>query len=440
MKKLKTVISLFLVAIMFTGCSMRISSSIDDMISPISPFGDNADIKNAMDEFLTKGYSIKTPSIGEYITAYNLFDIDGDGDEEAIAFYEPNDNLGRTDMALLKKVDDKWTVIESVAGEGAEVSSLDFSDLNGDDRSEMIVCWDKIRHSTNHELAIYKYNAKAKTKHMRRTYNGISVNNYIPVDITGDGVDDLLMFELISGSRTYAKAELYSFAEDTPILRGETKLDGHINSYTELKVETVDGNKRVYADAICTNGSSMLTEIIYWADRYNTIISPFYSYSTGLSSGTTRNALLSSRDVNGDGRFEIPRDKKLKKMPKSVSCMDWGVYKNSILIHTDYTLSPVNDGYLVVIPDKYIYDIKVKYNSKTKQMTILDKSDNTEVCSVKPVLKATYEKDDHLGYVKVMEDAGYYYLAKSGDSENVDISIKYLKKNIKSLNNREENI
>ena len=51
----------------------------------------------------------------------------------------------------------------------------------------------------------------------------------------------------------------------------------------------------------------MLTEIIHWSDYYNTIVSPFYSYSTGVTKRTTRSAMLSSRDINDDGKIEIPQ-------------------------------------------------------------------------------------------------------------------------------------
>ena len=438
-KTAKVVLSLLLVALLFCGCSMRISSSIDELIAPISPFGDNADIKLAMDEYASKGYSLKTPSKGRYITAYNFFDVDGDGSDEAVTFYEPSDKLGTIDMAVIKKTDGRWSVIESIQGDGAEVSSLDFQDVNGDGDNELIVCWDTISNSTNHELAIYTYGGEKNKNKLRCIYNDITVNNYIAVDMTGGKTKELLLFELNSGNYTSAKAELYSFIGNKAKLLGETKLDAHITSYVDLQIEELDGDKRVYADALCTNGSSMLTELVFWSSGYGTIISPYYSYSSGVTSGTTRSIMLSSRDINGDGRIEIPRDKKLKGLPKQVLCNDWRAYKKTILIHTDYSLSPKNDGYLVVIPDKYIDEIKVEYDSDNKLMTVLSKEDKREVFSIRPVLKARYNERKYRGYTVVLSEKGYYYLAKTGNSEKVKISIEDLKKYTKSIS-REEKI
>ncbi|MBE6816272.1 MAG: hypothetical protein E7520_01030 [Ruminococcaceae bacterium] len=427
MKKARVFVAVLMLALVMSGCSMRISSSIDDLISPISPMGDNADIKEAMDAFAVKGYSLKTPNKGNYITAYNFVDLDGDGADEAVAFYEPSDNLGTVCMAVIKKSDDEWKVLESIKGLGADVSSLDFQDVTGDGRNEFIVCWDTITNSSNHELAVYSYNPDATEKRLRRFYSGVTVNNYIAVDMTGDRCKELLLFELNSGIYSRAKAELYSLRDKNVRLLGETKLDAHITSYVSLRVEETDGGRRVYADALGTNGASMLTELIYWSDTYNTIISPFYSYSTGVTSGTTRSIPISSRDINGDKRIEIPRDKELDKLPKAVSCTEWRVYKNTTLIHTDYSVSPKDDGYLVIIPDRYIDDIRVKYDAKQREMTVISKKDKKPAFTVRTVLKANYSRSKYSGYEIMAEDKGYCYLAKVGDSKEMKITTDELK-------------
>lgn len=64
----------------------------------------------------------------------------------------------------------------------------------------------------------------------------------------------------------------------------------------------------IYADALCADGSSMVTEFIYWSDYYNSIISPFYSYSTGRTKETIRSSQVTCRDIDGDGCIEIPED------------------------------------------------------------------------------------------------------------------------------------
>lgn len=433
MKYIKCIICILLVCFLFSACNFKISSSINDLISPISPIGDNADVKFALDEFAKNGYSLKTPANGRHITSYTFYDIDNDKEQEAIAFYEPGDNLGTIEMAVIKRVDDKWQVVENIKGEGQDIYSLDFVDINGAKRKELIVCWDVISNSTSHEMCVYEIGKKKDKISLSQIGESISVNNYIAVDMNNDNLNELLVFKVGSGSSSYAGAELYSFKDDNIRVLGETKLDSHISSYTELKTEVIDNDYRVYADAVSSSGSSMLTELIYWSDSYGTIISPFYSYSSNRTSDTSRNAMISSRDINSDGKIEIPNDKKLSSLPKQISCINWKVYKNTVLIHTDYTLCAPEDGYTLIIPDKYIEKIKVSYDEKTRAMSVSSKNSKKEAFVILPVLKATYNENDYKGYTKVLDNSGYIYLAKVSNNPDVKITVENLKEYIKSI-------
>ena len=433
MKYFKCFICILLVVAVFSGCNFKVSSSIDDLISPISPIGDNADVKNALDEYAKNGYSLKTPANGKYISSYNFFDVDNDNSDEAVAFYEPSDNLGSIEMAIIKKLKKSWQVVECVKGQGKEVYSLDFVDISGSSQKELIVCWDAISKSTSHEMCVYKVQKSKDKINLSMLGESISINSYIPIDMNRDSVIDLLTFKLGYGSSSYAGAELYTYSNGNLKSLGETKLDSHISSYSSLQIETLDNDCRVYADAISSSGSSMLTELIYWSDSYGTIISPFYSYSSGRTKDTSRNAMIECMDINSDGRIEIPNDKKLKALPKEVSCINWKVYKKSTLIHTDYSLFAQNDGYTVVIPDKFIDKIKVEYDAATREMTVLSKESKKEIFSVIPVLKATYDESKYQGYSNIHDAFGYYYLAKIGNASDMKITINDLKEYIKTI-------
>ncbi|MBR7061116.1 MAG: hypothetical protein IKI34_05235 [Eubacterium sp.] len=433
MKYFKLLICVILIAAVLGGCNLSVSSSIDDLISPITPMGDNADVKKALDEYASNGYTLKTPTKGKHITSFTFFNLDKDETKEALAFYEPSDNLGSIYMAVIKKLSSAWQVVENIRGEGKDVFSLDFVDVNADNSKEIIVCWDVISNSTSHELCIYKVGIKNDDVKLSKLGESINANSYIPVDMNSDSVNELLVFKIGSGSSSYAGAELYSFKNDDIRILGETKLDSHIGGYVELKTERAGQSQRVYADAISSSGSSMLTELIYWSDSYGTIISPFYSYSSGLTKDTSRNAMLQSMDINSDNKIEIPNDKKLSNLPQEIACINWQVYKSSTLVHTDYSLFAKNDGYTVIIPDKYIDKIKVEYDKKTRETTVLSKESKKIVFSVIPVLKATYDENMYKGYTKILDSSGYYYLAKTNDNSDIKITIQNLKKYIKSI-------
>lgn len=432
-KKLRIIACILLVCFAFSGCNFRIASSIDDLVSPIPPFGDNADVQKAMDVYNKNRYSLKTPIKGDYITSYSFYDIDKDGADEAIAFYEPSDDLGTISMALIKKVDTRWSVIDSVQGVGKDVYSLSFDDINGDKKDELIVCWNVISNSSNHELCVYEYSDDNGKMLLKQIGKSRTVNNYICLDMNNDKIDELLLFEINTGNATKAMAQLYSLQKNSFSLLGETKLDSHIITYSNIHIENAENDIRVYADAIGADGTSMLTEIIFWSNRYDSIVSPFYSYSTGLTKDTRRSARINSVDIDDDKLVEIPTDKSIKGMPKKIKAVDWKIYKNTTLIHSNYSLVAVDDGYSVIIPDEYINNISVSYNEKKHLLSVKKKSDKSDYFSIASVLKTSYDEKNYKDFTIVSEESGYYYLTKVNNS-NKELTFKDIKRYFKVLN------
>lgn len=438
MKFVKILLPIFIAAFLLSGCgSFKLASSIDDLISPVSPSGEDASVQSAMDTFCKGGYSVKIPAAGEYTTSYIYFDYDEDGTNEAIAFYEPNDALGKIDMAVLEKNDsDAWHVIANVQGEGTDVYSVDFCDVNGDGQTEFLISWNVISNSTTHLLSVYKYSAGEKGKiKLQAITDPMQYSAYIPVDMDGDAVQELMFFSVDQLKSLSANATLYSFRDDQKTLLGETKVDGHVSAYKYLQVGQADGDVAVYADAIRSDGNSMVTELIYWSDYYNSIISPFYSYNTGLTSDTTRDAMVPSCDINDDKQIEIPTDADFKDLPGGVDAVDWCAYKSSVLVHAAYSLVAQHDHYQVVIPDKYFKKISVSYDEDTRCMTVHSKAEKKAVFSVMPVLKSRFQEKsgEYADYTELFSDSGYIYLAKIGDASDIQISADALKDRIKTF-------
>lgn len=432
MKYIKVFLCIVLIVALFSGCSFRLASSVNDLISAVAPFGENADVKSALDSFLSNGYSLKNPSSGEYITSYNFYDLDGDEKEEAVAFYEPNDNLGTIRMAIIKEYSGKWEVVSDISGYGDDAYRLDFADLNNDGKDEIIVCWNNISNSNSHLFVVYNLKFEDKKFEVKQiNKDEIYLNNYVIVDFNQTGNNDILMFEINSGTKTSAKAELYSLNDNNLRLKGETKLDSRVISYRNINVEKAEGDIRVYADAIGSNGNSIRTEVIYWSNMYDSIVSPFYSYSTGRTSGTSRGCLVNSCDINEDERIEIPTDTTVKGLPKNIKPLNWKIYNKTILVHTNYSLYVKDDNYNVIIPDKYFKNISAAYNKKTREMTVINKKTKTAVFSIMPVLKAVYDEKSYQGYSIILDKSGYYYLAKTSNDKDIKISIDELKQYIK---------
>lgn len=430
MKILKAILCLLAVTILFSGCSMRLYSSVDDLISPISPFGENADIKKAMDGFAQNGYSLKAVGSGEYISSYNFYDLNGDGVDEAITFYEPSDNLGTVDMAVIQKQNDAWKVVVNIQGEGKEVDSLSFDDLDGDGRTEIFVSWNVIANSSNHELCLYHFEEVGDEASLQQLDDSITVNNFITADFFGKGVKDLLLLEINGGNAQVNKAELYSLSGGALNKLGETKLDAHVSSYVKLSVEAADDGDRVYADGLGTDGTSMLTEIISWSDHYGTIISAFYKYDTAITKETRRNLPVPSMDLEGDGVMEVPIECSYTDYDNKATVFDFCHYSRYVMLHTAYALYCERDDYILTLPDEIAATVSASYDDDSHEMTVINTNTQQKLFGIMPVLKATYSAERYPDYVVILEENGYCYLASEGDDETLQLTAADLKNRI----------
>lgn len=104
MKFLKALLPALILALLLSGCSFRLFSTAEELIYPISPSGENVNIQKALDNYIKNGYSLKTPVGGDFKTSYIFFDVDSDGEEEAITFYEPSSNPDTVNMAVIDKL------------------------------------------------------------------------------------------------------------------------------------------------------------------------------------------------------------------------------------------------------------------------------------------------------------------------------------------------
>ena len=245
----------------------------------------------------------------------------------------------------------------------------------------------------------------------------------------GDGVQEVLFFSADQMKSLSASAALYSYKGDKQTLLGETRVDGHVSAYRKLQVGKADGKPAVYADAVKSDGASMLTELICWSDYYDSIVSPFYSYNTGLTADTGRDVMVPCVDMNGDGLLEIPTDAKLKGLPTQVRGVDWCKYKSSVLVHTGYSLAVQEDGYQMVLPDKQFKSVTVSYADKSHTLTVKSKTDKKTAFEVLPVLQTQYDANpgNYKDYTELLREGGYVYLAKCGNSVAFAVTADTLK-------------
>lgn len=308
----------FLFAFLLTtlcGCTPTLSG-VDDLMRPPKLSGENAGIEEAFARATAnRNVKMKTPTTGEYRSAYVLKDIDGDTEAEVITFYCDTADETAVYMHILDRIGDRWESVADIKGKGGEVDKIDFCDMNGDGVSEIVVCWSLFESSGSKVMTVYTA-AFGKNKGTVRELASEPFSQMVHIDMNADENDDILLILLTSENeknRTIAKILMMdsdfgiycpSSIALVPALR--------VSSLQSQKIDQTDNLQAiVYADCVL-NETTAVTEIIYWDAEAMCLCAPLTSDNQSEAPKTARAVNLSTADVERDGRLEIPTTRALE--------------------------------------------------------------------------------------------------------------------------------
>lgn len=308
--KLKKVIALLLCAVSIlvcSGCSLNFFS-VESLMSPPSQSGKKGEVEKAFKKLMAdKNIQLKTPQSGDYQTAFVLFDIDADGQEEAIVFYADSSVDTSVRMAFMECVNETWMISADVKGSGSGIYDVSFSDMDNNGVYEILVGWSLFDAKTSKILSIYGVSVGEKGIFTLDTLGNEYYSSKAITDFNGDDNDDLVLVYLDdTGEVQKSYFRCFSLSESNEIVKfSDIKLDSHISSVSKIQFDIIrsDGNvcKRAFIDCIKTD-ALMFTEMLYWdLENLKTV-----RYIKNPVSETPRSSKIYCRDIDGDGLLEIP--------------------------------------------------------------------------------------------------------------------------------------
>lgn len=396
MKKWIGLLLLMLGLVTLSGCSFG-NIETDKLIHPPKPTGEMAEIVKAIEEVSGSNITFKYPQNGEYRSAVIMQDVDGDGEDEAIAIYQMDDDESVTHVAIIDRQNGRYVNVGFFRYQASEVDKICFGDVNGDGKKEIFLGWSSYDNSGKKIAMCYSHSGYYYTQVLK----DMNYSDFIIADFDGDNLDELLVLTL---SRTDSNAESEAKTSDKeanakliklekdeladPIEYKFNTMGKALMDSTSLKyVNTLFGNinseqKGVVADSM-VSGNVITTEIVYWDAQNKKLVTPLYQAQTHTSPFFKREVLILSSDVNDDGIIEIPSIDSYQYMSykNDAYIMSWVVYStkdNQITTVKEY-INNDTDAYIMGIADKWIdsktqdYKILVKYDGNSKTMTVSEK-------------------------------------------------------------------
>ncbi len=407
--KRKLLLAAALMTALLTGCTF--GSSIDNLMTPPTLSVDHEQIYKALTDAAGTAISLKYPKSGKYLSAFIVEDIDGDGGNEAIVFYEKTSLAAPENTLRINILDQsggKWRSVCDTPAEGAEIEKVLISKLGSNDRINLIIGSSLINRSEKN-VAIYSYDSQNGTieKNFSEACSFIDVT-----DLDGDGETEFL---LLAGSATGspAVAKSYKLDSEGKYHLYSRELSGSFTEFDSLSYGEIGGGRKgLYIDAVSGAGT-IQTDIVYMD-------------STGLnkvfadpkdSLATVRPTGCSSFDIDGDGILEIPVQTispGYEELPVSeqMNITQWDFINRDNRLEQKYSsYYSVGDGYIFVFPEKWDKKVTMKRDSVNDEIVFCAYSDGK---TGRELLRIYCAEDSASREDRI--SSGYMLMGTKGDS------------------------
>jgi hypothetical protein len=203
MKNFAKAAVLLLILLMLTTTSGCLMNSIDDLYGLPKPSEEYLKLQKLLDEQIDSGSEYASPISGSYRQSVQLYDIDGDGADEAIAFFRGSEQALK--ICIYKRTKDDFLLSTTIDGEGTAIGSIEYADLDGNGSAELLVAW---QIGTGVRL-LKVYSLTGSNTSLLRTAD---CTDFLVRDMDGDGRLELLL--LPYDGEQGGQVDMYSMGDD----------------------------------------------------------------------------------------------------------------------------------------------------------------------------------------------------------------------------------
>lgn len=364
----------------FSSCSFVNLDMSTQMRAPHAA-GEQSAVQEALEEYIyaqnmqpdaaasAASYILKYPKMGDYRSAFVFKDMDGDGQDEALAFYAMHPEETNTHIVLLKKTGEIWLCVDDIEGLATEIERIAFGDLNGDGCPELFAGF-SMYNTRDRRLMVYTLEEQRFVERYTDTYT-----NMIVGAITDDRCDDLLLFRL-NATEQKSTVRLLSMKDDTIAEKGSAALDGQIREFGKYTICTVEDHVRAVFQDCTKDSSTMITELILWDGKQLT--TPLYDPAENITTLSVRESGLPGTDIDDDGQIEWPRSFRMPGYEKTPTeemklwLTEWYGWNYDETREENKLTNIMNvmDGYYLTIPEEWIGKVTASYDADARRMTL----------------------------------------------------------------------
>ncbi|MCR5173483.1 MAG: VCBS repeat-containing protein [Oscillospiraceae bacterium] len=305
-------------------------------------------IQRSIDERLDSGLEFSAPVAGYNRQAIQQYDLDGDGIQEVIAFFR-TEGEAPLEIDIIREENGEYRLASQIFGEGRAVDSVQYTDMDGDGVSELLVGWQMS--TLVKVLDIYSVRDYEPVLIAESAYS-----SYICCDMNAAGGDEVLILK-DPGAESAGEAVLCTLMEDGEIITSTAALSREAEAISRVQSgETSDRHTAVFVDSMC--GGGLVTDVL--AEREGTL----YNVVTdeGAENTTARPVNVYCSDIDRDGVMEIPDPRQVYSQSETpYYVIYWktrtirGFAMEKLCTYHNFT-----DGWYLVLPEELAQSLSVR--------------------------------------------------------------------------------
>ena len=281
-----------------SGCGFTFSP--EELYSLPQLPAEYTELNNCLNQVLESGAEYAAPVSGSNIQPVQLEDLDGDGAQEAVAFFRNSAEEKPLKIYIFTPRNDTYEQAAVIEGTGTSIYSIAYEDLDQDGQKELLVGW---RVNTDMQaLSVYSL----RSGQPEELIQGTSYVRYAVNDLNQDGLWELVVFR--ADEENNGIADYYCWQEGELQLRTSARITSTMAELSQQgKVRSgvlQDSSPALFVTGV-EESAWMATDIL--TVKNGELVNILLSDVTGVSSEVAPFCSLYPEDINGDNITEVPR-------------------------------------------------------------------------------------------------------------------------------------
>ena len=360
---------LLLASAALSGCSVpRMTLNSEDLYTLPTLPAKYTELNAQLSAILEGGAEYAAPTSGANTQAVQLVDLDGDGREEAVAFFRNAEEEKPLKIYIFTAADDRYVQSDLIEGSGTGIYSIAYNDLDGDGRMELLVGWKAT--AELQALEVYALRPTGAESLARSDYV-----KYTTADLDQDQRQELVVFH--ADAEGAGVADYYRWQEDGSFaIQSSARLSmtmAELNQQGRVTQGSLEGETPALFVTGVTETARAVTDIR--AVRNGELANIVLSDLTGVSGEIASFAALYPADLNNDGITEVPVPVETyvlgEEVGPSFQRVDWYAYDSagrSQLVQRTY--HAVEDRWYLRLPEAWVDRIWISRSATADEATV----------------------------------------------------------------------